>query len=117
MGQSDFGRSVPYLAPPLPHALHDDDVDGVVAEGLEDGLLVEDGVQPEPQLEVDPEPALPLGCRWRVPLTWVLNPSGVLLLYRDQLDAQTFYQVIICKIIWFYSNFIHVDIKVFDVNG
>ena len=43
---------------------------------------------------------LPLGCRWRVPLTRVLNPSGVLLLYRDQLDAQTSDQVIICKRIW-----------------
>ena len=36
-----------------------------------------------------------LGCRWRVPLTWVHNPSSVLLLYRDQLDAQTLDQVII----------------------
>ena len=41
MGRLDFGRSTPYLAPPLPHALHDDDVDGVVTEGLDDGLLVE----------------------------------------------------------------------------
>ena len=32
-----------------------------------------------------------VGCtiRWRVPLTHVHNPSGVFLLYRDQLDAQT----------------------------
>ena len=100
-----------YPAPPLPHALHDDDVDvvdGDVAEGLNDELLVEHGVQPE----VEPEPTLLLGCRWRVPLTRVFNPYGVLLLYRDQLDAQTFDQVIICKSIWFYSNFIHVDIKV-----
>ena len=35
MGRPNFGRSTPYPAPPLPHALHDDDVDGVVAEGLE----------------------------------------------------------------------------------
>ena len=68
-------------APPLLHALHDDDVDGVVAEGMDDGLQVEHGVQPEPEAEVEPEPALPLGCRWRVPLTRVLNPSCVLLLY------------------------------------
>ena len=101
MGRPDFGRSTPYPAPPLPHALHDDDVDGVVAEGLDDGLPVEHDVQPEPQPEEEPEPALPLGCGWRVPLTRVLNPSGVLLLYRDQLDAQTSDQVIICKSIWF----------------
>ena len=38
-----------------------------------------------------------VGCtiRWRVPLTQVHNPSGVLLLYRDQLDAQTLDQVIV----------------------
>ena len=70
-----------------------DDVDGVVAEGLDDGLPVEHGVQLEPHPEVEPKPALSLGCRWRVPLTRVLNPSGVLLLYRDQLDTQTFDQV------------------------
>ena len=101
----------------MTHALHDDDVDGDVAEGLDDGLQVEHGVQPEPEPEVGLEPALLLGCRWRVPLTRVLDPFGVLLLYRDQLNAQTFDQVIICKSIWFYSNFINVDIKVFDVNG
>ena len=101
MGRPDFGRSTLYPAPPLPHALHDDDVDGVVAEGLDDGLPVEHGVQLEPQPEVEPEPPVPLGCRWRVPLTRVLNPSGVLLLYRDQLDAQTSDQVIICKSIRF----------------
>ena len=83
------------------HDLHDDDVDGVVTESLDDGLPVEHGVQPEPKAEVELEPALPLGCRWKVPLTRVLNPSGVLLLYRDQLDAQTSDQVIIYKSIWF----------------
>ena len=119
MGRPNFGRSAPYPVPPLPHTLHDDDADGVVAEGLDDGLPVKHGVQPEPQVEVEtePEPALPLGCRWRVPLTRVLNPSGVLILYRDQLDAQTSDQVIICKKVYgSYSNFNHVDIKVFDVN-
>ena len=100
MGRPDFRRSAPFPAPPLPHALHDDDVDGVVAKGMEDGLSVEHDVQPEPEAEVEPEPALSLGCRWRVPLTRVLNPSGVLLLYRDQLDAQTSDQVIICTSIW-----------------
>ena len=99
MGRPDFGRSAPYPAPPLAHALHDDDVEGVVAEGMDDGLPAEPGVQPEPEAEVQPEPALPLGCRWRVPLTRRLNPSGVLL-YRDQLNAQTSDQVIIYKSIW-----------------
>ena len=98
MGRPYFGRSAPYPAPPFAHALHDDYVDGVVAEGMDDGLPAEPGVSAE--AEVEPEPALPLGCRWRVPLTRVLNPSGVLLLYRDQLDAQTSDQVIICKSIW-----------------
>ena len=101
MGRPYFRQSAPYPAPSLPHALHDDDVDGIIVEGLDDGLPVEHGIQPEPQAEVEPELALPLRCRWRVPLTWVLNPSGVLLLYRDQLDTQTFDQVIICKSIWF----------------
>ena len=99
MGRPDFGRSAPFPAP-LSHALHDDDVDGVVAEGMDDGLPVEHGVQLELEAEVEPELALPLGCRWRVPLTRVLNPSGVLLLYRDRLDAQTSDQVIICTSIW-----------------
>ena len=108
MGRLDFGRITAYLAPPVPHALHDDDadvVDGDVAEALDDGLPVEHAVEPD----LEPKPALLLGCRWRVPLTRVQNPSGVLLLYRDQLDAQTFDQVIICKSIWFYSNFIHIE--------
>ena len=92
MGRPDFGRSTAYLAPPVPHALHDNDanvVDGDLAKALDDGLPVEHVVEPEP------ESALSLGCRWRVPLTRVHNPSGVLLLYRDQLDAQTLDQVII----------------------
>ena len=90
MGRSDFGRSAAYPAPPVPHALHDDDadvIDGDLAEALDDGLPV------EPTVKL--KRALPLGCRWRVPLTRVHNPSDVLLLYRDQLDAQTLNQVII----------------------
>ena len=70
------------------HALHDDDadaVDGDLVEALDDGLLVEPVV----------EPALPLGCRWRVPSTRVQNPSGVLLQFRDQMDAQTLDQIMI----------------------
>ena len=90
MGRPNFRRSAAYPASPVPHALHDDDVDvvdGDLAEAHDDGLPV------EPAVEL--ESALPLGCRWRVPLTRVHNPSGVLLLYRDQLDAQTLDQVII----------------------
>ena len=41
------------------------------------------------------EPTLLLGCRWRVPLTQVHNPSSVLLLYRDQLDAQNLNHVMV----------------------
>ena len=41
------------------------------------------------------EPALPLGCRWRVPLTQVHNLSGALLLYRDHPDAQTLDKVMV----------------------
>ena len=92
MGRPDFGRSLAYPTPPVPHALHDDDanvVDGDVDEALDDGVPVEHVI------ELESEPALPLGCRWRVPLTWVHNPSGVLLLYRDQLDSQTLDQVLI----------------------
>ena len=87
MGRPNFGRSTAYPAPLVPYALHDDDADGDLVEALDNGLPVE----PEPV----PEPALPLGCRWRVPLTRVYNPSGVLLLYQDQLDAQTLDQVMI----------------------
>ena len=74
MGRPIFRRLSAYPAPPVTHALHDDDVDvvnGDVAEAVGDGLPAE------------PEPALPLGCRWRVYLTRVHNPSDVLLLYRD----------------------------------
>ena len=81
-----------YPAPLVAHALHDDNanvVDGDLVEVVDDGLPVEPTVEPEP------ESALPLGCRWRVPLTRVHNPFGVLLLYRDQLDVQTLYQVLI----------------------
>ena len=70
MGRPDFGRSTTYPAPRVPHALHDDNadvVDGDLVEALDDGLPVELIVEPEP------EPALPLGWRWRVPLTRVHN--------------------------------------------
>ena len=89
MGRLNFRRSAAYPAPPVPHALHDDDADGDLVEALDNGLPIESAVEPEP------EPALPLGCRWRIPLTQVHNPFSVLLLYRDQLDAQTLDQVMI----------------------
>ena len=59
-------------APLVAHALHDDDVDvvnGDVPEAVHD------------RLPAKPELTFPFGCRWRVPLTRVHNPSGVLLLY------------------------------------
>ena len=78
MERPNFGRPTAHPAPPVAHALHDDNADvvnGEVAEGVHDGLPVE--------VAVEPEPNLPLGCRWRVPLTQVHNPFDVLLLYRD----------------------------------
>ena len=90
MGRPDFGRPAAHPAPQIAHFLHDDDVDvvdGDVAEGVHDGLSAE--------VAVEPKPAFPLGCRWRVPLTRVHNQSNVLLLYRDQLDAQTLDQVMV----------------------
>ena len=83
MGRPDFGQPAAYSAPTVAHALHDNDVDGDVAEAIDDGLSTE------------PEPALPLGCRWKVPLTRVHNSSSVLLLYRDQPDAQNLDQVMV----------------------
>ena len=90
MGQPNFGRPIAYPAPPVAHALHDDDtnvVDRDVAEAIDDGLSVEP--------VAGPEPTLPLWCRWRVSFTRVYNLSSVLLLYRDQLDAQTLDQVMV----------------------
>ena len=90
MERPNFRRLTTYPAPPVAHVLHDDDadvVDGDVIEAFHDGLPVE--------LAAEPDPALPLGCRWRVPLTRVHNPSEVLLLYRDQLHAQTLDQVMV----------------------
>ena len=76
MGRPDFGRPAAYPTPLVAHTLHDDNVDvvnGDVVEAVYDVLPAE--------LAVEPEPAFLLGCRWKVPLTWVHNPSGVLLLY------------------------------------
>ena len=66
MGRLDFRRPT---APPVPHHLHHDGdaVDGDAVEGIQHGLPT--------------ELTDPLGFGWRVPLSWVHNPSGVLALY------------------------------------
>ena len=76
MGRPGFGRPPAYPASLIAHAIHDDDagadadvVDGDLVEVVDDGLPVELAIEPEP------ESALPLGCRWKVPLTRVHNPS------------------------------------------
>ena len=54
MGRPDFGQPAAYPAPLVAHVVHDDDVDvvdGDVAKAVNDGLPVE------------PESAIPLGCR------------------------------------------------------
>ena len=78
MGRPYFGQPT---SPTVPHHLHDngDAVDGEAVEDIQHGL---------PAKPIKHEPIDPLGFRWRVPLSWVHNPSGVLALYRDQLDAQ-----------------------------
>ena len=103
VGRPDFGRPHADLPPPPAQAMHDADVDvgdGDLPEPVHHGLPGHPPAEPEVQLP------LPLGCRWRVPLTRVHNPSGVLLLYRDQLDAQTPDQVLYCETLWFYINYI-----------
>ena len=65
---------------------------GDVAEGLQHGLPTESEAKAE---LVKLEPTDPLRFRWRVPLSWVNNPFGVLALYRDQLDAQIHDNVIV----------------------
>ena len=54
----NFGRPTAHPAPPITHALHDDDtnvVDGDVAEGVHNGLPAE--------AVAEPDSALLLGCR------------------------------------------------------
>ena len=107
MGRPDFGRPASCPAPSVAHALHDDDFDVVDEEVVE---AVDDG------LPAELDPALSLGCRWRVPLTRVHNLSGVFLLYRDQLDVQILDQVMVyVKVYGFLCNFIHIHINVNDV--
>ena len=90
MGRSDVRRPTTYLTPPIAHALHDDNVDVIDGDVVE---VVYDGLPAQPAAK--PEPTLPLGCRWRVPLTRVHNPNGVLLLYQDQLDIHTIDRVMV----------------------
>ena len=79
MGRPAFRRPV---APPVHHHLHDDDdeVDRDAVKGIQHGLPTELEVQAE---STERESTYPLGFRWRVPLSWVHNPSSVLALYRD----------------------------------
>ena len=96
VGRPDFGRPHGDPTPPPAHALHDanaDVEDGDLPEAVHDGLPAQPAA--EPKVEPEVELALPFRCSWRVPLTQVHNPSDVLLLYRDQLDAQTPDQVMV----------------------
>ena len=79
--------------------------------GLQHGLPTEPEAEAEP---IEPELVDLLGFRWRVPLSWVHNLSGMLALYLDQLDAQThyIYIYIIFSHIHNNDNFGHIDIKV-----
>ena len=61
MGWPDFERPTAHLAPLVAHALHDDNADGDIAKAVHDGLSTE--------VVAELEPALPLGYKWRVPLT------------------------------------------------
>ena len=90
MGRLDFGRPVAYPAPPVAYALHDDDADVIYGDVIK---VVDDELSAE--LTIELKPTLSLRCRWRVPLTRAHNPSNILLLYRAQLDAQTFDQVMV----------------------
>ena len=76
--------------------LDHDTTDDLLVKGpirVHHGLLVEDqGLQDKALLDAG-LPTDPLGCRWRVLLSWAQNPSRVLTFYQDQLDAQTYDQV------------------------
>ena len=94
VGRPDFERPHADPTPPPAHALHDADADADVGDG-DLPEAVHDRLPAQPTAEPKVERALPFGCRSRVPLTRVHNPSGVLLLYRDQLDPQTPDQVMV----------------------
>ena len=87
VGRPDSGQPpAPLTAQHLDH----DATDDLPAKGpirVHHGLLDEDqGLQDEALLD-EGLPTDPLGCRWRIPLSWAQNPSRVLTFYRDQLDA------------------------------
>ncbi|KAL6318110.1 hypothetical protein AAG906_035255 [Vitis piasezkii] len=69
MGRLDFGR------PPIMRSMI---YRWRLDHGLLDEALLHEGLLADP-----------LGCRWRVPLSWAQNPSRVLTFYRDRLDACT----------------------------
>ena len=78
-----FGRSPASLAAQyLEHDAADDLPAEQLDHELQDEALLNEGLLADP-----------LGCRWRVPLSWAQNPSRVVTFYRDQLDAQTHDQV------------------------
>ncbi|KAL6313700.1 hypothetical protein AAG906_010118 [Vitis piasezkii] len=82
-GHPDFGRPPTLQPKDLEHDATDDLPAEQLDHGLQDKALLHEGL-----------PTDPLGCRWRVPLSWAQNPSRVLTFYRDQLDAQTHDQVL-----------------------
>ena len=77
MGRLNFGwPPASQVAYHLEHDAIDDLPAKHLDQGLQDEALLDEGL-----------PTDPLGCRWRVPLSWAQNPSRVLTFYRDQLDA------------------------------
>ena len=77
VGQPDFGRSLtPSIAQHLDHDANDLPVEGPI--GVHHGLLDEDQRLQDKALLDERLPTDPLGCRWRVPLSWAQNQSRVL---------------------------------------
>ena len=62
MGRPYFGRPSTYPAPPIAHALHDDNINADVIDG-DLAEVVHDGLPVKPPTEPEPESALSLGCR------------------------------------------------------
>ena len=73
MGSLDFGQPA---APPIAQHLHDDGdaVDGDATKGLQHGLLAKHEAKAQPAKLVSADP---LEFRWRVPSSWLNNPSSV----------------------------------------
>ena len=56
--------------------------------------------------ELEPEPALPLGCRWRVPLTRVMSAKLIYVLSSFHMLFCAFYIHIHVKLIKFPLNLV-----------